>query len=636
MSKIEELESKIRHHNRKYYDEDSPEISDVEYDKLKKELQNLCPDSSVFDEIGNATFGQKVQHSSIVPSLPKCHSAEEIMAKFKGKRVVFMPKIDGLSLTLRYSGGNLICAATRGDGFVGENVTANVLAGIKTVPRNVTYKGDLEVRGEVYINPKDFYGNMDQPGYAGLKDGFANPRNAAAGSVRQKNPMETAGRNLKFVGYKVLGVKEVTTQVEAMEFLKSQGFQMCLYGEVDMVCKVEVIQGIIDRHKLEASHFPYETDGIVIVLDSYTEYADAGIAGKYPKGGLAFKFETEKAKALVTGVEWTTSRTGRVVPVANIEPTEICGSVVSRLTLNNFEWYSQNQFDVGDTILFEKANEIIPKLVKVLDTKGNMAAVPTECPSCGTILERDGVDLVCNGESCPAQFLKLVRHILVKLDIKGIADSTIAALEEKGFLKEPWDIFKISEDKLVAAGFGKSESKNWVKAVTGITAEPKQVLACMGIPSWGERMFDMMFSQAGQDPKKWIVAILDGDEESVCSWMLACKGVGQAKHDMFKNGMGRGKEILSHILEHVDIEYKEKPTGGSLGGKSFCITGTLSKSRGQIQDDISNAGGTVKSSVAKGLDYLVAGEDCGSKLDKAGKLGVKVISEQELYGMIGG
>jgi len=624
-NRIAKLEAEIRLHNRNYYDLDKPTIGDVAYDNLKEELKKLAPDSPVLSEIGNPTYGEKFQHPSLMGSLDKCHTAEEIEAKFSGKTMVIMPKIDGLSMALHYSDGGLKTAATRGNGKVGEIVTPNA-ARISNLPLSIKSSYKVEVRGETYIAKIDFYGIMDQPGYDGNADGLANPRNAAAGGLRQKDPKLTAERKVRFVAYKALPTQHKTQQ-EMFQWLKDNGFETCPI----FTCKVGTestanLQTKIDHFK--TMKLPYDTDGVVVALADLLEFDSLGYKGKYPAGALAYKFETEKASARVLSIEWNTSRNGRVVPVAIIEPTEICGSTVERATMNNYDWIVREDVAVGDRIIFEKANEIIPKLVEVAErVKARERNIPTNCPSCGEALVKVGVDISCPSESCPAQFVKLVRHILTSLDVKDIGLSTLERMADKGVIFNPEDIFGITVEKLKAAEFGDTESGNMVAAVTGIKSTRARLLKALGIRLWGETLFEQLFATGGLEADRWLEPGFGPEKDK------AAIGMGDVRFKELKEGIMARQKLLKALVTNVGVE--KAKAGAPLANKSFCITGTLSKKRDEIQDDIRKAGGLVKSTVGKGLDYLVAGEDCGGKLDKAAKLGVKVISEKELYELIG-
>ena len=629
-NRIAELEKLISENNHRYYDLDSPVISDPEYDSLKAELEKLCPNSPVLNEIGESTFGEKHKHSVVMGSLAKCHSALEIMQKFSGLEVILMPKIDGLSMTTIFSDGYLTLAATRGDGTVGEVVTPNASV-ILNMPSKIDDDELLEFRGEAYISKSDFYGTMDQPGYGGKPNGMANPRNAAAGGLRQKDASITRERKIRFVAYEIMFAKDHHSN--KLKVLEDFGFEVPPYRVI--VCNSEnTIQNAIDELKELDASLPYETDGIVVRINDQKFFENLGYSGKCPKGALAYKFETVKAKSKVIDIMWSTSRTGRICPVAIIEPTRISGSVVSRITLNNLSWIEKNDVAIGDEILFEKANEIIPRLVSVLKREPirDINMPPLRCPSCGEKFVRPnstdgtkGVDIVCVNDSCPAQFQASIIHILEKLDIKGIAESTVSKVVEAGLVKHPYEIFDLTEEKLQNIGFGKRQSEVICEALKNPESSKAHILSCLGIDGWGRRMFETLAKEVSLDD-------LVGEAVSI-ERLSSVSGVGLIRAKALVEGLTVKGDLLKGLMGRIEVK-KEAPRGTSLAGLSFCLTGTLSKGRNEVQADIVKAGGDVKGSVSAKLNYLVAGEEAGSKLDKANALGVKVISEEELYRMI--
>jgi len=630
-ARISELEKLIREHNEKYYDLDSPVIEDPEYDALKEELEKLCPDSPVLNDIGSHVFGEKFTHSQIMGSLAKCHSAKEVMQKFSGLEVILMPKIDGLSLATHFNNKRLRLAATRGDGQTGENVTPNASV-ITNMPEEITSLLEYEIRGEAYISKSDFYGTMDQPGYAGKENGLANPRNGASGGLRQKDASMTKDRKIRFVAYEILGELNTPSHSEKLDAIESLGFETPPYRVI--ACNnEEVIQQAIDELKEMDASLPYETDGVVIRINDQSLFEDAGFSGKCPKGALAYKFESIKKHSKVVDIEWTTSRTGRICPVAVIEPTRISGSIVSRITLNNLAWIENIDVAIGDEILFEKANEIIPRLVSVLKrAEERNLNLPVFCPSCNVNVARpkasdgsQGIDICCLNDSCPAQFKASILHILEKLDIKGIAESTIDKVVEAGLVKHPYEILDLEESRLQAIGFGDRQSEIICKAIKTPEASKAHILSCLGIDGWGRRMFETLSKQISLDE-------IISNSVSI-ETLAATPGVGLIRAKALTDGLSIKASLLKGLAERIAVK-KEAPKGTSLSGMSFCITGTLSKGRKEIQSDIEKAGGDVKGSVSAKLNYLVAGEEAGSKLDKATSLGVKVLSEEELYGMI--
>ncbi len=621
MKNIKELEAEIAKHNELYYNQDSPVISDPEYDALRRDLENLCPTSTVLDDVGDYTFGEKFTHEKIMGSLSKCHSAAEIIERFCGHEIVLMPKIDGCSLSSHFKGGGLELAATRGDGTIGENVTSNARV-IVNMPDNITDLGYIEIRGEAYIAKQDFYGVMDQPGYGSKPNGLANPRNAAAGSLRQKDESITKDRMVRFVAYELIGAS-FTSHSEKLDYIKQLGFETPPYEVI--VCDTEAtIQEAIDRCKELDTTLPYETDGIVVRMNNQAKFDSLGYSGKCPKGALAYKFETVKANTKILDIEWSTSRTGRLCPVAIIVPTRISGSIITRITLNNSDWIKKADVAIDDEILFEKANEIIPKLVSVLSRAPdrNNLNYPPSCPSCGGEIVND----YCYNKQCPAQFMASIIHIIDKLKIRGIAEGTVEKLITTSLIKKPYEIFDLTHDKLISIGFGDRSSENIISAITNVKATKVQILACLGIDGWGERMFENVTNDT--------ISLDDIISGNISAEHLATvPGVGITRADALMSGIRENQELLNGLLERVTI-MKEVERGTALKGLSFCVTGVLSKGREEIHTDIKNAGGTVKSSVSSKLDYLVVGEDAGSKLKKANTLGVKVISEDDLNEMI--
>lgn len=636
----------IREANKRYYDEDDPCMGDVEYDSLVEVLRGLDPEHPVLHEIGNPTFGKKHTHVEVMGSLTKCHTPEEVVDKFSGQEVTIMPKVDGVSLTLHYLDGVLWMAVTRGNGKIGELVTSNA-ARMLNIPNMIDYHEYVEVRGEAYIAKNDFYGIMDQAGYAGHENGLKNPRNAAAGALRQKDPALTAKRKLQFVAYKVLNVEHIhETQDASLKFLETQGFQTVPY-RTHTVKHIAIEDQLIQ--KVREYSVPYETDGAVIMIDDLPKFMDMGYSGKCPKGALAYKFETEKASAKVLDIEWETSRTGKIKPVAVIEPTEICGSTVARITMNNYQWLVDHDVGIGDTVLFEKANEIIPHLLEVMTrVQDRRRKVPETCPACGVYVDpvEGQVDIVCHNLSCPAQFVKLIRFMLETLQVKGLGESTIQAIMDCGLItNHAYEIFQLRKADLVSGGFGEIESKNIVEAVNNVEAPAERLLASLGIEGWGERMFEKLFEISQISGNDWIPILQELSQEEGVREVSSIKEIlpildagdfiadmGEVRGKQLVDGL-RAKSLLLHgLLDHVTLTSASKT--GTLTGASYCITGTLSRPRKQIKADIKDAGGVVKDSITKTLSFLVAGENAGSKLQKAADAGVEVIGEDELYAQL--
>ena len=647
-TRILKLRSEIRKHNHLYYDLDSPEISDKQYDSLVIELQTLSPDDPVLVEMGNPTFGTKVSHSTLMGSLDKVHTIEEIMGKFEGKTVCIMPKVDGLSLATKYKSGYFDWAATRGDGKNGELVTPNA-ARIDSLPLSILMS-DVEIRGEVFISKVDFYGVMDQPGYDDREDGYANPRNAAAGAIRQKDPKEVHNRNLKFVAYKIIN-PQFKTQSEVLDELLIQGFLVVDHWTMHLTKENKHL--LEERIEFIRTHsFAYNIDGVVIMLDNLEEFENAGCSSKCPKGAIAYKYETTQVTSIARSINWVANRSGRIVPTLNMDETEIDGTMVSRASLHNYAWVIDRDVAIGDTILFTKANEIIPYVTAVVDRVNERNRdIPDTCPSCGGPIEisyrevktkhgivRKPVDLVCRNDNCPAKFIKHIRRILQILGIKGIDEKTLIKMEEAGLLNNVWDILDIDSDTLISKGFGKGESPNWAKSVTNITTTPQCLLATMGIIGWGRRMFEILFKDKHWSPEQWVKFVIEeGDKALVTdlSWITNIEGIGDERLITLRNGINNRWNIAKQVAQRVTLIYPEEVVGGIFEGKSFCATGTLSRKRDEIYADIKALGGEIKSGVSKELNYLITGDATGSKLTKAQKLGINIITEDTLNKMMG-
>lgn len=646
---ITELENLLKYHNRLYYDLDKPEITDVEYDTLYKKLKELDPENSVLQKMGNPTFGDKYEHNTPMLSLDKCHTAEEIYNKFKGKKVIAMPKIDGISISIIYKNGSLYKAVTRGNGKVGEDVTLNALEMtniVKTIDVSNEY---FEIRGEAYIKRSDFYGIMNKPGYEGHENGLKNPRNAASGGIRQKDPRTTRNRKVSFICHSLPTVT-ITDSLksdnlyDALYYIGALGIPVVPVTKVNII-NVETVNELIESFRAYNETAAFETDGIVIRLNDETEYNSMGMSGsRYPKGAVAFKFDTEKESSVIKSIEWSVGRTGRVNPVANIEPVELCGTTVSRVTLNNIDWMKEKGYPtVGDTVIVEKANEIIPQIVSIAQKveSDDRGKVPTNCPSCGIELvkstksgDEKGSYLLCpNSFTCEPQIVESIQHIFNKLEIKNISTKTIEKLLDKKIidLQKPWTVFDITEEQLIKNGFGARQSQIYVNAVKNVTTTPQKLLGSLGIHMWGESMFEILFDH-DYDVEKALNGEFDEDA------LLDMMGVGMTKVNVLINNMKRDqvKEFLTELKKRVNVSLPSPKTTESsnvLDGKSFCLTGTMSRSRKTLEEQIKGFGGTIKS-VSSKLDYLVCGDKPGSKLTKANNLGVKVLTEKELEEMI--
>jgi len=649
-SVVASLESQLRHHNRLYYDMSEPEISDDDYDVIFERLQDLEPDSPVLNERAQDSFDDDFKHVIPMGSQAKIKTADDLYERFKGHKVTCTPKLDGAGLAVHYDNGRLVMAVTRGRTETGKGkIVTPVAQVIDGIPSSVPETCSFEVRGEVIIMNDDFYGIMDQPGYDGRPDGYANPRNAASGALNARNPEDAQGRKLRFIPYKVLSTDlDVSFHAKQMYSLDRCGF-MTLPFVRPLVDSIDAINAMIEKGsgwrgdlRGGADMLIYNIDGIVIRIDDEDIYTSKGMSGVCPNGSAAYKYQAVRSVTTLTDIEWETGRTGNVHPTGILDPVDVDGSTIGRVTLNNPTWMKQFPgLGVGATVEIEKGGDIIPNLVSVV-APGKGTKQPVECPSCGSVLGFElnskgepGVRLTCfDPASCPAQKHKAIKNMLTKLEIKGIASASIAKMEASGKLEHPTDIFDFDEHDFIGMGFGPGETRKMVDALSGVHAPVENVLAAIGLPMWGRRMFaKLMNNSDAYDAERLATLDFNYDE------MVMIDAVGEAKaaalFRAFLNPLTSASQFFLELTQKVTIDFPKESTDQPLTDKSFCLSGSMSRGKKNIEMDIAAAGGATKSGISKKLDYLVAGEGSGSKSRKAIELEIPILTETELYEMLG-
>jgi DNA ligase (NAD+) len=640
--RIKELEELVQYHSELYYNQSNPEISDAEFDALFDELKVLSPDSPVLLQVGFVpSYGRKLTHSQLMGSLEKVNTIDELMAwmetgkKINASNVTLTPKIDGLAIRLNYKDGILVEAATRGNGEVGMDVMDNVKE-IKEIPKKLYYPLTGEVRGEVYMK-KSVWKNSG--------GGFANPRNAASGSLCTKDPKVTGERNLSFFAYDVIcdddmiknGLDETSREsMDCMtDYYKDLFFKQSL-KEFDAV-DFKVFHFIDDftaivydwehslRHKID-----YEIDGLVFSFNSSEIQDELGWNGRRPRFRTAFKFKPEQKESEILAIDWQVGRTGKLTPVARIEPTQISGSVVSNITLHNHANVMALGVNVGDKVLFEKAGEIIPQVVRVTEKINTQPYdMIGECPSCGSVPELDerGVSYWCNNVYCGARLEERVHYYLKTLDVLGVGSGLIKAFCEAGMIKELPDIYSMSFNEVKYITGGERSALKVNEAILSKNEIPLwQFLCSLGIHHLGNTTSKQIASE---------FKTLGEVRKLTPADLLPIEGIGDLMADSIVNGLSELSDMIDKLVDYVDILDVQEATG-ALAGKTFCITGSLSRGKKEVGKDIEDAGGTMKSSVGKGLDYLIMADpnSTSSKAEKARKLGTKCISEDELLGLI--
>lgn len=657
---LAQLRRTIRHHNVRYYNDDNPEISDYEYDQLMlrlKELEKTYPEliteNSPTQKVGGTakrTAGTLVRHDVPMLSLQDVFSREEIEAfvrdiegRMENPVFVVEEKIDGLSLALRYENGMLSRAITRGDGIVqGEDVTENAKVIKDVVQKLKEPLSYFEVRGEVYMTKAAFEAVNERRQLLGLKL-FANPRNCAAGTLRQLDSRITKERGLSLFVFNLQAVrgKEFQTHVEAYDFMKRQGIKVI---HAYHVCRTaEEVWDAIEQIGASRGDLPYDIDGAVVKLNDFSQRESLGATSKAPRWAIAYKYPPEEKESVVRSITLSVGRTGRITPTATFDPIRLCGTTVERATLHNQDFIDDLDVRVGDTVVVYKSGEIIPKIKAVVKEKRPEGTEPFKigdrCPVCGAKAEReaDSADVKCINQACPAQVESHILNFVSRdaMDIKGLGEKNIAALIEKGFLHTIVDIFRLKEhrEELISQGVVGKE-KNTDKLLAAIEEakknEPQRLLTGLGIPGIGKAAAAALMQHF-----KTLEALENASDEAI----LAVRDMGEtsvaAIRSYFQN---EGNAKICRELQQLGVAtavQERAAQGDELADMSFVVTGTLRHfGRREITELIEQHGGRVISSVSKKTDYLVAGENAGSKLQKAEQLGVRILTEEELLQLI--
>ena len=658
---LNRLRKEIRHHNNCYYNNDEPEISDYEYDQLMLQLKKLEAD---YPELvtknsptqmvgGNARreAGVLVAHDVPMLSLQDVFSRQEVeefvtsaIEQLDNPEFVVEEKIDGLSLALRYRDGVLAQAITRGDGIIqGEDVTDNakVIKDIKEkLKEPLPY---FEIRGEVYMSREAFAKVNARQELLGLKQ-FANPRNCAAGTLRQLNSKVVKDRQLSMFVFNLQRVegREFASHTEAYEFMKKQGIKVIHNYQVCHTASE--VMGAIDRIGTSRGELPYDIDGAVVKLNSFAQRQALGETSKVPRWAVAYKYPPEEKETKLLNIELSVGRTGRITPTAVFEPVQLCGTKVERATLHNQDFIDGLDIRIGDTIKVFKSGEIIPKVRSVCHEKRPVGTVPfligDTCPVCGhkAVREVDTADIKCTNPSCPAQLENHIINFVSRdaMDIKGMGEQNIHALIEGEYIHDIADIFNLAvhRDELIAKGVIGKE-KNTDKLLAAIEKakenEPQRLVTGLGIAGIGKAAARELMLHYGS-----IDALAEADVESIQQVRDIGSIGSQAIYEYFRDDVNR--DILRRLREYgVNMELQD--TGivdDVLAGKTVVVTGTLpTLSRNDAKNMIEAHGGKAAGSVSKKTDYVLAGEAAGSKLVKAQELGITIIDEAEFLQLIG-
>lgn len=656
--KIEQLRAEIRRHDYLYYVLNQPEISDREYDKLFAELKDLekqhpdliTPDSPTQRVSGQPLEGfETVTHAIPMLSIDNTYNADELrafderVAKGLGTKnydYVVEPKIDGLAISLRYEHGTLAIAATRGDGTTGDNVTANVRT-IKAVPLALLDDGKipnvLEVRGEVYMPTKSFVGLNKLRAESG-ESAFANPRNAAAGSLKLLDAGITAKRNLSFFAYATGEMSEplADTHYETLQKFKDLGLPVNTH-----IKKAKNINDVIDLctgFSDKRLSLDYQIDGMVIKVNRFDQQETLGFTGRAPRWCISYKFPAEQAQTTIESIVVQVGKSGNLTPVANLKPVLLSGTTVKRATLHNFDQVERLDVREGDTVIIEKAGEIIPQVIEVKkDLRPPYTQKykpPKTCPNCGGPVAKDenGVYVRCLNDNCTARLKEKLRYFAGRgqMDIENLGTSLIEQLVDNSLVTGFDDLYRLTNSDLL--GLERMADKSTSKVIASIDKSKTQplwrLIAALGIPLIGSQSAQILSEHFGSLQK-----LMNADAETLESIDQIGPSMAQSIHDYFKQS--RNRKVIEQLLDAGVKPKTEKTSGKKLTGKTFVLTGTLPNyKRSEIEKMIKDNGGKTSSSVSKNTDFLIAGAEAGSKLDKANKLGIIILNEKQFLEML--
>ena len=656
---VEALREEIRRHEHLYYVLDAPEISDADFDRLMQELKKLeaahpelvTPDSPTQRVGGKPREGfVKVQHSRAMLSLDNAFGEEELrnwerrvreLAGTDKIEYVCELKMDGMSLALWYRGGRLERGITRGDGSIGEDVTSNVRT-MRSVrlsidPATLKRAGippDFEARGEVIMPVKDFERMNEDRERQNLAK-FANPRNAAAGTIRILEPNIVAERRLDFYAYFLLvdGQYFPEKHSEALESLRKAGFKV--NSRHALAHNVEELLEFISKSEQMRDELPYEIDGIVIKVNSTRLQQKLGFTGKAPRWAIAYKYAARSGTTQIEDIKAQVGRTGKLTPVAWLKPVFIGGTTVTRATLHNQDEIDRLGVKIGDWVMVERGGDVIPKVVKVLEDKDHPRGdktfhMPEQCPVCGSHVVRvEGeADHRCVNANCPARLQGSILHFASRsvMNIEGMGDSLVNQLVERGLLKDVSDIYKLTKEELLTLErIGDKSAQNLLDEIERSRKLPlERVIYGLGMRFVGERTAEFLAEHFGS-----VDALMNASVEELKEVNEVGPRVAESIREFFDEP--RNQELVKHLRKYLTFTGKKKERGTALAGKTFVLTGTLANySREAAKRMIEDAGGKVVGSVSKKTDYVVAGGDPGSKLEKAKDLGVSVIDEQEM------
>jgi len=649
--RIKYLADAVRYHRELYYNHSAPEISDAEFDSLWDELKTLDPNNAVLHEVGPEPLPGtvKVEHMFPMRSLDKGTSDEDIIhfvtqSTFGGKRYIAQPKLDGSALSLEYVAGNLHRAATRGSGERGEDVTLNAKL-VANVPTRLNLAIDCHVRGEVVMPLAVFEEKY--------RDVSPNPRNLCSGALRQKHGDGKAdASDLVFCAYDVKFPNqspEAVNDSELLTWLQEAGIEPAPWEIFDSDSPQKEMIEYTSRWSAKRSSYEFEIDGIVFKLDNLEQRENLGMTAHHPRWALAWKFPSQEATSVLLGVDWQTGRTGAVTPVARIAPQMVGGVTVENVTLHNVGEVERLGIKIGDKVKITRRGDVIPKIIENLgeassiDLEGRFHAdgtqfsgdllvqgveIPNDCPACGRDLIMEGAFLRCIALECDARTARALTYWCRTLEMDGIGEKLIEALLDNGLVESITDLYRLNHSQI--SNLERMGDKSAYNVLDELAKTRKLNLAkflhALGIERIGPEVATTI-SQHFTSLEKLLLWVDEGQIEE----LTTIDGIGDKVATIFREGISKRRELIDELSEIISVSDETESASGVFDGKSFCITGSLSRPRKEVALAIKNAGGKVVGSVSGNLDILVAGEKAGSKLTKAESLNVEVWSEEKLF-----
>ncbi len=656
---IEKLRKELEYHNHRYYVLDKPEITDGEYDQLMKQLKTLEADFPELDSelspskrVGGAVLDSfvKIPHEIPLLSLDNAFNAEDLrefdrrIQRELGRDVSYAVeyKIDGLTVALKYENGKLVTGATRGDGVIGEDVTSNVKT-IRSIPLVLSGNQlvNLTVRGEVFI-PKKGFEKLNETQILSGKEAFANPRNAAAGSLRQLDSKIAASRPLDIFVFEIVSqdrTLNLESHIEAYQALKALGFKLV----TPKTCEtIEAVIAYCEEMKEQRHELPFEIDGLVIKVNDFNQRRQLGVTVKSPRWAIAYKFPAELAETVVREIRVQVGRTGVLTPLAEFDPVKVAGSVISRATLHNKAFIEEKNIRVGDTVLIQKAGDVIPAVVNVVLEKRpedtHPYEFPNKCPICDTaVIQIEGEAAIrCPNEECPAKIKRKLTHFVSRpaMNIDGVGESVVDMLIENDFIETIPDLYRLHGQRESLIGLDRMGEKSVDNMIAAIEASKSndlyRLIHGLGIPLIGEKAAKSLATYFGS-----LESLLSAEYEQIVG--LSDFGDKMAQSLISYLSRSENKDLLKELISLGvnPVSAQKVDVNGILSGKTVVVTGTLTQyGREEIKLLIEQLGGKASGSVSKKTDFVIVGENAGSKATKAQELGIPILTEAEFEEMI--